>query len=99
MWQLYNIAFMKRSFDLSISNFKAFGPKQEIPIKPITLIFGPNSGGKSSIIHSLLFAHESLRTGKLDIHRTELGGNSVDLGGFEQFTYRCNPENAVTLSF
>jgi hypothetical protein len=82
----------------SIGNFKAFGPAQKIPIKPITLIFGPNSAGKSSIIHSLLFAHESLRTGKLDIHRTALGGKAVDLGGFEQMTYCCNPDNAVTLS-
>ncbi|MFZ4775821.1 MAG: AAA family ATPase [Terrimicrobiaceae bacterium] len=83
----------------TISNFKAFGAPQTIPLKPITLIFGPNSAGKSSILHSLLFAHESLRTGRLDIRQTELGGQSVDLGGFQQFTHRCNPDNSVTLAF
>ncbi|MDD5198393.1 MAG: AAA family ATPase [Terrimicrobiaceae bacterium] len=83
----------------TISNFKAFGPAQTIPLKPITLIFGPNSAGKSSILHSLLFAHESLRTGNLDVRQTELGGQSVDLGGFQQLTHRCNPDNTVTLAF
>ena len=83
----------------TVSNFKAFGPAQTIPIKPITLIFGPNSAGKSSILHSLLFAHESLRTGGLDIRQTELGDQSVDLGGFQQLTHRCNPDNSVTLAF
>jgi AAA15 family ATPase/GTPase len=41
---------------LSIGNFKAFGETQHVPIKPLTLIFGANSSGKSSIIHSLLLA-------------------------------------------
>jgi len=83
----------------TISNFKAFGAPQTIPLKPITLIFGPNSAGKSSILHSLLFAHESLRTGSLDIRQTKLGGQSVDLGGFQQLTHRCNPDNSITIEF
>ncbi|WP_353260286.1 AAA family ATPase, partial [Prochlorothrix hollandica] len=37
-----------------ITNFKAFGKTQAIPLRPITLIYGPNSSGKSSIIQSLL---------------------------------------------
>ena len=31
-----------------IANFKAFSDMQTIPLKPITIIFGPNSSGKSS---------------------------------------------------
>lgn len=71
-----------------LGNFKAFAETQRIPIKPITLIFGPNSGGKSSIIHGLVLAHEANREGKLDIKRTLLGGDSVDLGGFRQYVHR-----------
>ena len=42
-------------------NFKSFGPvPQEIQLKPITLVFGPNSAGKSSIIHSLLWLNHML---------------------------------------
>lgn len=71
-----------------LGNFKAFGETQTIPLRPLTLIFGPNSSGKSSIIHGLLFAHEANRTGRLDVQQTLLGGDSVDLGGFPQFVYR-----------
>lgn len=73
---------------LHLGNFKAFAEAQNIPIKPITLIFGANSAGKSSIIHSLALAHEAMRTGELDLFRTELGGSSIDLGGFRQYIHR-----------
>ncbi|NQT71106.1 MAG: AAA family ATPase, partial [Desulfobacteraceae bacterium] len=73
---------------LYLGNFKAFAETQKIPIKPITLIFGANSAGKSSIIHSLALVHEALRTGELDLFRTDLGGSSVDLGGFRQYIHR-----------
>lgn len=73
---------------LHLGNFKAFAETQKIPVEPITLIFGANSAGKSSIIHSLALAHEAMRTGELDLFRTELGGSSIDLGGFRQYIHR-----------
>ncbi|MFZ1976723.1 MAG: DUF3696 domain-containing protein [Bacteroidota bacterium] len=73
---------------INLSNFKAFGPSQSVPIKPLTLIFGANSSGKSSILHSLLLAHEAFNTNELDVFKTVLGGDSVDLGGFHQYVYR-----------
>lgn len=72
-----------------IGNFKAFSDSQYIPIRPLTLIYGANSAGKSSIIHSLLLGHHAIKkAGELDIYRTEAGGESVDLGGFGQYVYR-----------
>lgn len=73
---------------LKLGNFKAFAEAQQLPLKPLTLIFGANSAGKSSLIHGLILAHEANRTGTLDVHRTELGGESVDLGGFRQYVHR-----------
>lgn len=74
---------------IKLGNFKAFGPTQTIPIKPITLIFGPNSAGKSSIIHSLLLAHQAaVVDGNLDVRCPKIAGNSVDLGGFEDYVHR-----------
>lgn len=47
---------------IGFNNFKAFGPKmQYFTKKPITLIYGPNSVGKSSLIRALLFK-EYLKT-------------------------------------
>jgi hypothetical protein len=73
---------------LRLGNFKAFAEAQQLPLKPLTLIFGANSAGKSSLIHGLILAHEANRTGTLEVHRTELGGESVDLGGFRQYVHR-----------
>ncbi|HRI93137.1 MAG TPA: DUF3696 domain-containing protein [Accumulibacter sp.] len=80
---------------LRLGNFKAFGATQRIPLKPLTLIFGPNSAGKSSIIHALALAHEAKRCGNLDAFRTELGGTSIDLGGFRQYVFRRQAANRV----
>jgi hypothetical protein len=73
---------------LRLGNFKAFAATQRLPIRPLTLIFGAHSSGKSSLIHSLLFARHAMETGELDIHRTVIGGESVDLGGFRQYVQR-----------
>ncbi|THD09651.1 AAA family ATPase [Rhodanobacter lindaniclasticus] len=87
---------------LRIGNFKAFADTQRIPLKPITLIFGPNSAGKSSLIQSLAFAHQA-QLGRdmhgrqrLDVHATEIGGDSIELGGFRQFVHRRDPSRRVS---
>src|ERR1035437_6049252 len=77
---------------VSIGNFKAFGEAQTVPLRPITLIFGANSSGKSSLIHGLLLAHNALETGELDTFKTVLGGEAVDLGGFRQYVHRRNAD-------
>lgn len=79
---------------LRVGNFKAFADTQRIPLKPITLIFGPNSSGKSSFIHSLALAHEAQfgrekrSLTRLDVHHTDVGGSAIDLGGFRQYVHR-----------
>lgn len=82
---------------IEVGNFKAFGKLQKIPIKPITLIFGPNSSGKSSILHSLIYLHHALKTENLDVVNTEKGGSSVDLGGIEQFVHKHNLNNRISM--
>lgn len=72
---------------IRLGNFKAFSSTQSVPIRPLTLIFGPNSAGKSSLVHSLALAHEASRTRNLDITQTKIGGASVDLGGFAQYVH------------
>lgn len=80
---------------LRIGNFKAFAETQRIPIRPLTLIYGANSSGKSSILHSLLLARHVHETGDLDVHRTNAGGESVDLGGFRQYVYKREVQRRV----
>ena len=73
---------------LRLGNFKPFAVTQRLPIRPLTLIFGPNSSGKSSLIHGLILARHALESGELDVHRTTIGGEAVDLGGFRQYVHR-----------
>ena len=86
---------------LHVGNFKAFADTQRIPLKPITLIFGPNSAGKSSFIHSLALAHEAQfgrdkrSLARLDVHHTDIGGSSIDLGGFRQYVHRAQANRRV----
>jgi hypothetical protein len=83
--------------ELHLGNFKAFAAPVRVPIRPLTLIFGPNSAGKSSVIHGLALGHEGVRVkGRLDIARTKLGGDAIDLGGFRQFVHRRALDQRVT---
>jgi hypothetical protein len=71
---------------IGIANFKAFGKEfQTIPIKPITLVFGPNSAGKSSIFHALLWLQHGITHDELDVHTTQR--TRTDLGGFDQVVH------------
>jgi hypothetical protein len=80
---------------LRIGNFKAFAEAQRIPVRPLTLIYGANSSGKSSVLHSLVLARHAQETGDLDVHRTNVGGESVDLGGFRQYVHRREANRRV----
>ncbi|MCW3052671.1 MAG: hypothetical protein JWN14_1841, partial [Chthonomonadales bacterium] len=82
---------------LRLGNFKAFGEMQHIPIKPLTLIFGANSSGKSSIIQGFLLACHANETGNFDVYQTRLGGEAVNLGGFRQFVHRRDTSLAVEI--
>lgn len=80
---------------LRIGNFKAFAEAQRIPVRPLTLIYGANSSGKSSVLHSMILARHAQETGDLDVHRTNVGGESVDLGGFRQYVHRREANRRV----
>lgn len=80
---------------IRVGNFKAFSESQRIPVRPLTLIYGANSSGKSSILHSMILARHALETGELDVHRTNIGGEAVDLGGFRQYVHRREANRRV----
>ena len=73
---------------IELENFKAFGERNRIEFAPITLIFGENSAGKSSILQSLNLlkqSRESRETGTLILPRTD--GGIVDLGSFKELVF------------
>lgn len=88
--------------ELTLGNFKAFSEKrQHMPIKPLTLVYGPNSSGKSSLLQAIALAHEAMinGAGTINTHKTQLAGDSIDLGGFHQYVHRREPTRDVNLGF
>ena len=71
--------------EIGIENFKAFGKMQRILLKPITLLYGPNSSGKSSLLQSLLLFKQTLEEAGDDKIILLPKGNLVDLGGYQEF--------------
>jgi hypothetical protein len=73
---------------IQLENFKAYGQRTVIPLAPITLLFGQNSAGKSSILHALSLLKQSRATrepGALLLPRSDQG--FVDLGSFKEMVF------------
>ena len=75
---------------LGLRNFKAFGDEmQHAPLAPITLIYGPNSGGKSSVMQALLLLKQSQEAVQLRNDAMQLipAGPYADLGSVESLIH------------
>ncbi len=84
---------------IEIENFKGIGRPVRIELRPITLLFGRNSAGKSTVLHALCYAHEILSHRNVDAHKTDLGGDQIDLGGFRRFVHGHDLKRSVRLRF
>lgn len=73
---------------ITIQNFKGIGAPVTIPIRPLTIMFGKNSAGKSTLIHALHYAREVLLNNNPNPDKTALGGSSIDLGGFKNLVHK-----------
>ena len=70
---------------LRLKNFKAFEDTGAIQIKPLTILAGPNSGGKSSIMQSLLMLKQTLEgPPEIDLN---LDGKYLQFSGFNDLTF------------
>jgi predicted ATPase len=74
--------------DLNLTNFKSW-PELNIEFKPITLLYGPNSSGKSSIIQFLLLLKQTKDSTDFQV-AVDFGdaGKLVDLGSFQDTVYK-----------
>lgn len=87
--------------ELTISNFKAFGPEpQTVPLRKINLIYGPNSGGKSSLVQALLLMKQT-DEGRHAPAAFVPSGDYVDLGDFGTIVHghADNREIQIRLKF
>ena len=79
---------MNQICSIHLENFKPYGISTKIPTAPLTLIFGENSSGKSSILHAIHLlkqTHDNRNTNDILTPRTE--NPIVDLGSFKEFIF------------
>ncbi|MDD3237897.1 MAG: DUF3696 domain-containing protein [Candidatus Gastranaerophilales bacterium] len=85
--------------NICLSNFRSFEDIQNIPIKPITLVYGANSVGKSSILKSLLLMKQSLEdTTNINSNLTTKG-HFVDVGNYKDFINKQDLTKDFSIKF
>ncbi len=84
---------------ITVENFKGIRESQEIELRPLTLLFGANSAGKSSFLHALQYAAEVFEGRNLNAGLIGNGAAGVDLGGYQNFVHRHNQNLDVVLAF
>ncbi|WP_421557171.1 AAA family ATPase [Pseudomonas canadensis] len=82
---------------LSLKNFKGFSEEVRIELRPVTLLFGQNSAGKSSLLHALQYFREILERGNANADHTMQGGKAVDLGGFLNLVHGRDPQRRIEI--
>lgn len=80
---------------LELGNFKGIAARQRVDFAPVTLLFGANSAGKSTILHALAYVHELLARGDADLDHTFLGGDVLELGGFARLAHQHDTSKAM----
>jgi len=85
---------------LTLTNFKPFGEGQSIRLAPITLIYGPNSSGKSSIIQSLLMMRQTLSSRQSGGKRKLItNGEFINLGGYLSLIHKHEIRRKLILKY
>lgn len=84
---------------IRLQRFKGFLDSGWIELKPITLLFGHNSSGKSTILQALLMLKQTLESPAKEIPII-FSGNRVDLGTFYDVAHRheISDETPIILS-
>jgi energy-coupling factor transporter ATP-binding protein EcfA2 len=84
---------------LQLRNFKAWVDSGKIDLKPVTMLLGTNSSGKSTLIQSLLLLKQTAMSPDRTIH-LNLGGDEVnDLFNFGDFDDVLNQYAEAPRSF
>lgn len=85
-----------------VGNFKGFRGNHELSLSRLTLVFGPNSSGKSALIHALLLLSQSLSDSSVSVFSKSepslrFSGPRVDLGDFSNAVHNHDLERTMSL--
>lgn len=69
-----------------LEKFKCFDDRLEIPLSEVTIMYGKNGRGKSSVSQALLLIAQSMRKAN-ELNELVINGELVSLGYFEELLY------------
>lgn len=82
---------------ITLENFKGIRDRVRIELKPITLLFGANSAGKSTIVQALHYAREIVEGRNVDSYHTLASGEVINLGGFKSIVHKHNTNSSIVI--
>lgn len=71
---------------LSLTNFRSFKDTQTMDFAPVTLLVGPNSVGKSTVLMSLFYLQQIIEKGQCNPQKLE-ALNDKYIGGFKKLVH------------
>ena len=83
---------------INLTNFKCFSDAKNIDLKPLTILCGTNSSGKSSVIQSILLLKQSFES-QSRYNNVALNGQYVHLGSFQNVVYKKDLQNEILINF
>lgn len=83
---------------ISLENFKGFRSLDALDIKPVTILCGMNSCGKTCILQSILLFKQTLESHALN-QTLMFNGRFVRLGTFRNIIYQKDPEKTISFEF
>jgi len=82
---------------ISLTNFRSFKKTQTIELAPVTLLFGPNSVGKSSVLMAIAYVQHILEKGECDPKKLDAMGGAL-IGGFQSLVHGNNLNETIKIS-
>ena len=84
---------------IRLQNFMAFEDTGWLELRPITLLFGRNSSGKSAFIRALLLLRQSLNSAQAGDPFLFESPHGVDIGGFKEMVHNGQVDGHVWFHF
>jgi predicted ATPase len=84
---------------IRLENFKAFKDTGVIPLKPLTILVGKNSSGKSTILKAILGCSQTARQPSLDQSDFRLIGQYTNLGTYKDTIHENDLSKEFSISF
>ena len=88
--------------EIRIKGYKSLADETNLEIRPLTIIAGANSSGKSSVMQPLLLLKQTLASPS-DSESLQIAGPNVAFTNYKQMLYQCagnkKPAKKISIGF